>query len=53
MNCGKVSRAQAVGIVLVFLAAFLCAILLTNCATMKLERRLAPELRDWYRQHEI
>jgi len=44
----KPTRGQVIGIVAILVLALLCVLMLSSCSGIKLERRLAPDLKAWY-----
>jgi hypothetical protein len=44
----KPTRAQVIGIVAILVLTFLCFLMLSSCSGIKLERRLASDLKAWY-----
>ena len=56
MNCGTTRQQRIITAVILALGVLACIWMLTasaGCATVRLERRLAPEVRAWYGIHEI
>lgn len=48
MMANKPTRAQVIGIAVILVLTLLCALMLSSCSGIRLERRLAPDIKAWY-----